>query len=400
MLSDRLKFITPSYTIGVSSKVSEMKSKGIDVINLSVGEPDFTVPEKAKTYGLDSLKNDFTKYDLVPGLKILREEICNKLLKENNCNYSIDEIVVSSGAKHSITNSLLAITNPGDEVLVPKPYWVSYPEMIKLVNAVPVFIDTRKEKGFKLTREDLEKHITEKTKLIIINNPSNPAGIVYTKEELTEIVDVCIEKNIYILADEIYERVCFNDDFTSIASLSEKAKEITITVNGFSKSAAMTGLRLGYTASNKVIAKSMSSIQGHLVSHPSLTTQYVGYGALKECTNDIDDMVKVYKYRRDLVTSKLNSISDLEYIHPDGAFYAFIDLSKIKDMFEYKDSFSIDFCEKFLTEYRVAAVPGIAFGMDDYIRISFACSEESFLTGLDRLNDFMLSITSKDATNI
>ncbi|MDB0439577.1 pyridoxal phosphate-dependent aminotransferase [Clostridioides difficile] len=392
MLSKRLNFITPSYTIGISSKVKEMESNGIKVINLSIGEPDFNVPNVAKSYGIDSLNKDCTKYDLVPGLKILREEICKKLIEENNCRYSIDEIVISSGAKNSITNTLLALTDEGDEVLLPKPYWVSYPEMVKLVNAVPVFIDTKKENGFKLTKEELEKSITSKTKILVLNNPSNPTGSVYTKDELIEIVKVCIQNKIYILADEIYEKICYTGNFTSVASLSEEAKDITITINGFSKSAAMTGLRLGYTASNKTIAKAMSSIQGHLVSHPSLTSQYIAYGALKDCSTDIDDMVKTYKARRDLITSKLDSIENVEYVNPDGAFYAFIDLSKIAENFKYKDSFSIEFCNQFLEEYNVAVVPGIAFGMDKYIRISYACSENTFLAGLDKLKEFVSKI--------
>lgn len=395
MLSKRLNAITPSYTIGISSKVNEMRSKGINIINLSIGEPDFNVPNSAKTYGINSLNEDCTKYDLVPGLTVLREEICKKLFQENNCTYSIDEIVLSSGAKHSITNTLLAITNPGDEVLLPKPYWVSYPEMINLVNATPIFIDTKKENSFKLTGEELKNHISDKTKLIIINNPSNPTGTIYSKQELNEIVNICIENNIYILADEIYEKVCFNDNFTSIASLSEEAKNITITVNGFSKSAAMTGLRLGYSASNKTIAKAISTIQGHLVSHPSLTTQYIGYGALKDCSNEISHMVSVYKSRRDLVTSKLDSIPHVGYVYPEGAFYAFIDLSELNSLFDYTDSFSIEFCDKLLSKYQVAAVPGIAFGMDDYIRISYACSEYSFLEGLDRIHKLVLDIVSE-----
>ncbi|MGO1044886.1 pyridoxal phosphate-dependent aminotransferase [Clostridioides difficile] len=392
MLSKRLNFITPSYTIGISSKVKEMESDGIKVINLSIGEPDFNVPNVAKSYGIDSLNKDCTKYDLVPGLKILREEICKKLIEENNCRYSIDEIVISSGAKNSITNTLLALTDEGDEVLLPKPYWVSYPEMVKLVNAVPVFIDTKKENEFKLTKEELEKSITSKTKILVINNPSNPTGSVYTKDELIEIVKVCIQNNIYILADEIYEKICYTGNFTSVASLSEEAKDITITINGFSKSAAMTGLRLGYTASNKTIAKAMSSIQGHLISHPSLTSQYIAYGALKDCSTDIDNMVKTYKSRRDLITSKLDSIENVEYVNPDGAFYAFIDLSKIAENFKYKDSFSIEFCNQFLEEYNVAVVPGIAFGMDKYIRISYACNENTFLAGLDKLKEFVSKI--------
>lgn len=394
MLSDRLSSITPSYTIGISTKVTEMQNSGIDVINLSIGEPDFNVPDAAKTTGIESLNNNHTKYDMVPGLKILREEICNKLLRENNCNYSLDEIVVSSGAKNCITNTLLALTNPNDDILLPKPYWVSYPEMIKLVNANPVFIDTKKQNSFKLSKEDLKNNVTSKTKLLILNNPSNPAGTIYTKEELTEIVAFCLENNIYILADEIYERVCFNNNFVSVASISEEAKNITVTINGFSKSAAMTGLRLGYSASNKTIAKAISTIQGHLVSHPSLTAQFIGYSALKNCSKDINNMVESYKNRRDIICKKLDSISNISYIYPEGAFYVFIDISQLRDKLAYKNSFSIEFCNAFLEKYNVAVVPGIAFGMDDYIRISFACEESSFLEGLKRLNEFVHVLSS------
>ena len=393
MLSNRLGNITPSYTIGISTKVAELNAKGKNIIDLSIGEPDFYIPEKAKQYGIDSLNDNLTKYNMVPGLKILREEICKKLSIENNCSFSIDEIVVSSGAKHSITNTLLALTNPGDEILVPKPYWVSYPEMIKLVNAVPVFIDTDKANDFKLTRDVLEKYITPKTKMLFLNNPSNPTGAIYTKEELIDIANVCLENNIYILADEIYERIHYNDNFTSISSLGDDIKNISIIVNGFSKSAAMTGLRIGYTASSKEIAKALSTIQGHLVSHPSLTAQYIAYGALKECSEDIANMVNTYKHRRDLVIDKLDKINNLGYVTPDGAFYIFIDLSLYKNKLDFEDSFSIEFCNQLLDKYEVAAVPGIAFGLDDYIRISYACSEEKFLTGIDRLNEFLTSLS-------
>ena len=385
MLSNRLNNITPSYTIGISTKVRNLKSEGKNIIDLSIGEPDLLVPYKAKQYGVDSLNNDLTNYDLVPGLKVLREQLCNKLKTENNCNYDIDEIVVSSGAKHAITNTLLALVNPGDDILVPKPYWVSYPEMIKLVNANPIFVDTNKENDFKLTKEILEKYITPNTKMLFLTNPSNPTGAVYTKEELLEIATVCLNHNIYILADEIYEKICYTDKFVSVASLSEDIKNITITINGFSKSFAMTGLRIGYSASNKKIAKAISTIQGHLVSHPSLTSQYVAYGALKDCPEYIDEIVSIYKSRRDLVVDILNKSDKLSYVTPDGAFYVFIDLSKVKESLDYKDSFSIEFCNRLLDEYQVAAVPGIAFGIDNYIRISYACSEDNFTKGLERV---------------
>ena len=392
MLSNRLLDITPSVTVGISSKVSELKSSGKDIINLSIGEPDFNVPEKAKLYGVESLNNNETKYNLVPGLKILREEICKKLLEENSCRYSIDEIVVTSGAKHAITNTLLAITNPGDEVLLPKPYWVSYSEMTKIVNTVPVAIETSKNNDFKLTGDLLKKYITSKTKLLILNNPSNPTGAVYTRDELLDIANVCLENNIYILADEIYEKICYVDNFVSVASLNEDIKNITITINGFAKSAAMTGVRLGYSASNKEIAKGICAIQGHLVSHPSLTSQYIGYGALKSCSEDIKEMVKTYKHRRNLLTKKLDSINNISYIYPNGAFYVFIDISKIKNKFKYDKSLSVEFCEAFLDKFNVAIVPGLAFGIDYYIRISYACEENDFLEGLNRLDLFLSQI--------
>lgn len=392
MLSNRLNIISPSCTVGISSKVKNMRESGLDVISLSIGEPDFNVPKKAIECGIESLNKNCTKYDLVPGITILREEICKKLLEENNCCYSPDEIVLSSGAKNAITNALLAVTDPGDEILIPKPYWVSYSEMTKLVNAIPIPIETSKTNDFKLTADLLKKHITDKTKMLLLNNPSNPTGSVYTKEELLEIVNVCLEKNIYILSDEIYERICYNNEFVSVASLGEEVKNITITVNGFAKSAAMTGLRLGYTASNKEIAKGISAIQGHLVSHPSLTAQYIGYGALKYCKNDIDNMVNIYKSRRDLITSKLNTIKYIDYIYPNGAFYVFIDLSQVAAKYEYNESFSIEFCDEFLSKYNVAIVPGKAFGIDEYVRISYACSEKEFLEGLNRLESFILEI--------
>jgi aspartate aminotransferase len=389
MLSDRLSNITPSYTIGISNKVSVLKSQGENIINLSIGEPDFNVPEKAKEFGIKAFEENKTKYDLVPGLKILRESICNKLKKENNVSYDIDEIVVSSGAKHSITNTLLALTNTGDDILIPKPYWVSYPEMVKLVGCNPVLIDTDKTLDFKVTKDDIEKYITPKTKLIFINNPSNPTGAIYSKKELEDIVDICFKNNIYILADEIYEKICYDEDFVSIASISDKAKDITITINGFSKSAAMTGLRLGYSASNKTIAKAISTIQGHLVSHPSTITQYTAYGALEYCLDDINNMVATYKHRRNLITNRLSTIPQLTFIYPKGAFYLFIDISYLRDKIDYKESLSIEFCNKLLDEYKVAAVPGIAFGADDYIRISYACSEDDFLVGIDKIKELI-----------
>lgn len=389
MISNRLSSITPSYTIDINNKIYELKNNGIDIINLTIGEPDFNIPEKAKFTGINSLNSNFTKYDLVPGLNILREEICKKLLLENNCVYSTDEIVVSSGAKHSITNTILALTNFDDEILLPKPYWTSYPEIIKLLNCKPIFIETKLENNFKVNYYELEKYITNKTKILILNNPSNPTGSIYTKEELLKIVEICSKHNIYILSDEIYEKICFNNKFTSVASLNDIAKNITVTINGFSKSTSMTGLRIGYSASNKSIARAITTIQGHLVSHPCLTSQYIAYSALKDCSYEINNMVNKYKSRRDLVCNKLDKIKNLKYIYPNGAFYVFISISDIKNKFNFKGSFSTKFCNDLLNKYRVATVPGIAFGMDNFIRISFSSNEDILLEGLDRLNLFI-----------
>ena len=389
MLSNRLKNITPSVTVAISSKVKEMKANGIDVISLSIGEPDFNVPEKAKEYGKKSLDENKTKYDFVAGIKELREEICKKLSRENNVDYTIDQIVLSSGAKNSLTNVLLATTDPGDEVLLPLPYWVSYSEIVKVTNAIPVEVKTKKENSFKLTKDELLAAISDKTKLIIMTNPSNPTGAVYTKDELLDIANVCVEKGIYILADEIYEKIRFDDTFVSLASLSEDIKDITITVNGFAKSAAMTGVRLGYTASNSEIAKAMTSIQSHTISHPSLTAQYIGLGALLECEEDMQYMADTYKKRCEIITNRLDKVKHISYIKPSGAFYIFVDLSKVKEKYDYKDSFSVEFCENFLDEEKVAIVPGKAFGIDEYIRISYACNEKDFLEGVDRLERYI-----------
>lgn len=389
MLSNRLKNITPSVTVAISSKVKEMKANGIDVISLSIGEPDFNVPEKAKEYGKKSLDENKTKYDFVAGIKELREEICKKLSRENNVDYTIDQIVLSSGAKNSLTNVLLATTDPGDEVLLPLPYWVSYSEIVKVTNAIPVEVKTKKENSFKLTKDELLAAITDKTKLIIMTNPSNPTGAVYTKDELLDIANVCVEKGIYILADEIYEKIRFDDTFVSLASLSEDIKDITITVNGFAKSAAMTGVRLGYTASNSEIAKAMTSIQSHTISHPSLTAQYIGLGALLECEEDMQYMADTYKKRCEIITNRLDKVRHISYIKPSGAFYIFVDLSKVKEKYDYKDSFSVEFCQNFLDEEKVAIVPGKAFGIDEYIRISYACNEKDFLEGVDRLERYI-----------
>ncbi|RKD30557.1 pyridoxal phosphate-dependent aminotransferase [Thermohalobacter berrensis] len=389
MLSERLKYITPSYTIAISSKVSELERKGVKILNLSIGEPDFLTPNSAKNEGIKAIENNKTKYDHPAGIIELKGKILEKLKRENNIEYEIDEIVVSSGAKHAITNTLLALLNYGEEVIIPVPYWVSYPEMVKLVGAKPVFVKTSKENDFKITPAQLEEHISPKTKGIIISNPSNPTGAIYSKGELEGIIEVCSKNNIYIIADEVYEKIRYIDNFVSIASISDKAKEVTITINGLSKSASMTGWRIGYSASTKEIAKAISTIQGHLVSHPSTISQWAAYGALNYSQEEMDKMVETYKKRRDKAKAMLSKIDGISFVNPEGAFYIFIDISKLKDKINFDDSFSIEFCNRLLESQRVAVVPGIAFGMDDYIRISYACDMDILVEAIRRMEDFI-----------
>ncbi len=382
MLSKKLASVTPSVTIGISTKVNELKKQGVQIVNLSIGEPDFFTPEKAKNAGIKAIQDNKTKYDAAAGVKELREAIVEKLKVENNVSYTVDEIVVSSGAKHCITNALIALLDPCDEVLIPKPYWVSYPEIVKLLGGVPVFVETQKQNDFKVTVADLEKVITDKTKVIFITNPSNPSGAIYTKEELEPVVNFLIEKGIYIIADEIYERIDYTGKFTSIASLSEKAKEMTVTINGLAKSASMTGWRIGYTATNLELAKAIGSLQGHLVSHPSTISQHAAIEAIKSCQDEVKIMVDAYRSRKDRAIELFNDIKGVDLVRPDGAFYLFVDMSVLKDKIDWKDSFSVKICDVLLEEYQLAIVPGAAFGLDDYVRLSIAADIKDIESGI------------------
>ncbi|QEK13183.1 pyridoxal phosphate-dependent aminotransferase [Crassaminicella thermophila] len=392
MLSSKLKNITPSYTIGISTKVKELKSQGQDIINLSIGEPDFFTPIAAKNSAIEAIHMNKTKYDAASGLLDLRKAIQNKLQVENNISYALDEIIISSGAKHAITNTLIALLDYEDEVIIPKPFWVSYPEMVKLAGGKPVFVDTQRENNFKVTPQDIQNALTPRTKMIFITNPSNPTGAIYSREELKDIVDICLKNNIYILADEIYEKICYVDSFVSIASLSEEAKNITITINGLSKSVAMTGWRIGYSASNNILAKAISTVQGHLVSHPSTISQWAGVSALTSCQKEMIEMVHTYKSRRDIAVEELKQIKDIDFIYPEGAFYLFIDISALKNKLTWSDSFSVAFSNILLNQAKVAAVPGIAFGMDDFIRISYACDTKELLEGINRIKSFIKNL--------
>jgi len=391
-LSERTGQVSPSYTIGISTKVHELNEQGRDIINLSVGEPDFNVPERAKYSMISALMKDYTKYDKVPGLIQLRKAIRDKLKNENGLDYEPDQIVVSNGAKQAIMNAVFATVNHGEEVLLPVPYWTSYPEIVKLCGAVPVMVYPEDRKNYKICVSDLKKVLTEKTKMLFFNNPSNPSGVIYSEEEIREIAEFCLENQIWIMSDEIYERFCFEGKYVSVSSLSKEIKDITIIVNGLSKSAAMTGLRIGYTASSKEIAKAISAMQGHLTSHPATISQWAAYTALMDCRDEIDAQLEVYRKRRESVLNRLDNMKNISYLKPDGAFYIMINFGAYKDRIEYEDSFSINFSNKLLEEANVAVVPGIAFGLDDYVRMSYAAKQEELDEAMKRIENFLLKL--------
>lgn len=388
MISKRAKSISPSVTLSISQKVKELKKSGEDIINLSIGEPDFYTPETALKRGKKAIDEKITKYDAASGNLALKKAILNKLKKDNNLVYEIENIVVSSGAKHAITNSIIATINPLDEVLIPKPYWVSYPEMVRLNGGVVKFVDSKRENNFKLTLEDIKKEVTDKTKMIIFNNPSNPTGTLYNKDELEEICNYLTKKKIIILADEIYERIVYDETFTSVAELSDEIKNNTILINGVSKSLAMTGLRIGYSVANKEISNAISKVQSHLVSHPATISQEIAIEALNECDMDIKKMVIEYKSRRDEIIKELDEFKLLPYIEPKGAFYIFIDMSILKE--KIKEDLSLTVCNEMLSRKKVALVPGKAFGEDDFIRLSYAQDINDILAGLKRLKEYVV----------
>ena len=388
MISEKAKNISPSITLEIGGKVKAMIASGEKITNLTLGEPDFFTPEKAKQAGISAIENNITKYDIASGNAELKKAICEKLEKENKVKYNPSQIVVSNGAKHALTNAAFAVLNQGDEVLIPKPCWVSYPEIIKLAGGVPVFVDTKKENSFKPTIEDVEKYITEKTKMVIITNPNNPTGAVFTKDELTTLCEYFIQKGIVILADEIYETINFDFEFASIASLSKQVYDNTILVNGFSKSASMTGWRMGYSASSEELAKAIGSIQSHMTAHPSTISQQAAIVALRDCKEDVKNMKETYKERRDYIIDFFEKWGKLGIIYPQGAFYVFIDISSLKSKLT-GESLSLQFCNEILEKEKLALVPGIGFYEDNFVRLSYASSMSTIQDGLNKIKHYV-----------
>lgn len=382
--------IAPSSTLAMDTKVKEMIYHGEKIINMCVGEPDIDTPEKASYKGIEGIISKFTKYTDPSGILPLREKLQEKLLKDNNLEYLADDIILSNGGKHSLYNVIMTICNPEDEVIIPAPYWVSYVEQVKLSRAIPKVIYTDESTDFKVTKEALEKSITNKTKAIIINSPSNPTGTVYSEGELRELVSIIKRHNIYIISDEIYEKINY-ENHISIASLDEETKERTITINGFSKAYGMTGWRLGYLAGPKNVVKGIKKFQGHVTSNINSIAQVAAIGALE---SNIDSNKELFEKRMKYAYSIISQIPEIECFKPKGAFYLFPNvknlLGKRFNGVEIKNSG--DFCNMLLENYRVAVVAGDGFGAPNNIRISYALCDEELKEGLNKIKSFIKSL--------
>ncbi|MGU9537967.1 pyridoxal phosphate-dependent aminotransferase [Clostridium tepidum] len=395
-LSNKSMNIEPSLTLEITAKAKKMKKEGIDVIGFGAGEPDFNTPENIQKAAIEAIEKGNTKYTAASGIIELKQAIVDKFKKDNGLNYETSEIIVSNGAKQCLSNLFQAILNEDDEVLIAKPYWVSYPELIKLYGGVPVFVDTKEENDFKYEIEELEKKITDKTKAIIINSPNNPTGTVYSKEDLNALALFAKKHDLLIISDEIYEMLMYEEEkYISIASLSEDAFKRTVVINGMSKSYSMTGWRIGYAAGPLDIIKVMANMQSHTTSNPNSIAQYASLEALRGDKTQVRNMLVEFKKRRDYMVSRVNSIEKLSSINPKGAFYVMVNISKIigKSINGNIIKGSIDFSKILLEEEKVAVVPGIAFGNDNFIRLSYATSMKNIEKGLNRIENFMKKLS-------
>ena len=391
----RVAGISPSLTLAVTAKAKAMKAAGEPVISFGVGEPDFNTPAFIIDAAKAAMDKGCTKYTPSSGLPALRKAIADKFLRENGLDYDPSQIIVSNGAKHSLFNACFATIEAGDEVIIPAPYWLTYPELVRVCGGVPVFVETKKENGFKMTAEELKKAITPKTKMLIFNSPSNPTGAVYTKEETEAIAAVCEEAEIYILADEIYEKLVYDGVKPySIANYSQKVKDLTITVNGVSKTFAMTGWRIGYLAAPKDVAKAIDSFQSHATSNPNSIAQYASLAALGASAEETDKMVSVFAERRKIMIERLEKMQGVSFVTPHGAFYVMVVVGGLygKKSGDKVVRDSVEFAAELLEKQKVAVVPGVSFGADDCIRLSYSLSKEDMEEGLERIDAFIKSL--------
>lgn len=385
-LAQRATILTPSLTLGIDSKAKAMKAEGIDVCSFAAGEPDFDTPDHIKQACISAINAGMTKYTPSAGIPELRQAISQKFKAENNLDYPAGQIIVSNGAKHSCLNAILACVGEGDEVIIPAPYWLSYPEMVRLAGGEPVIVQTTEENGWKMTADEFQDAMSPRTKMVILNSPGNPTGAVYTEAELRAIGEVALGEDILILSDEIYEKLTYDDvKHVSIASLSKELYNLTITINGFSKAYAMTGWRLGYLGAPEQIAKAIDAIQSHSTSG---CTSFAQKGALAALTGDqsaVEDMRAEFDIRRQYMADRLSKIPKISVVMPQGAFYVLANISAF-------GLNSTNFCDRLLSKHHVAIVPGIAFGDDRTVRLSYATSLDIIKKGLDRIEEFCKSL--------
>ena len=381
-----------STTLAVDSLAKQMKEDGYDVIRFGTGEPDFNTPDNINMAAIAAICDGKTKYTPAAGIPALRKAIAKQLQDDCGLSYDYTQIVVASGAKHSVYIALAAITNPGDEIIIPAPFWVSYYEMVKMTGGVPVIVTAGEESGFKVTASQIEAAITDKTKCLMLNNPSNPTGMIYSKDELKSIAEVCVKHDLYILADEIYYKLIYDGiEFTSIASLGEEVKERCLLINGVSKSYAMTGWRIGYCAANKQLAKIMSNYLSHSTGAPSTISQWAAVEAINGPQQSCEEMRKAFEERRDYIVQRMNSIPGVSCIKPNGAFYVMMNIEKLigRTLGGKLITNDDDFAVAFLESAYVATVPCSGFGMKNFIRWSYAASMDNIKEALDRLEKFL-----------
>lgn len=384
--------VEPSATLSVDSLAKKLKAEGQDIVGFGAGEPDFETPDNIKAAGIHAIEEGKTRYTPAAGMQELREACAYRLKEDFNLDYDYKQIVIASGAKHALYTALTAVINAGDEVIIPAPYWVSYYEMVRMVSGHPVVIRTKEAKGFKITPDQLEAAITEKTKLFMINNPSNPTGMLYTKDELMALMEVCVKHDLYIIADEIYYCLVYdNKEFVSIASLSSEIKKRTIIINGVSKAYAMTGWRIGYAAANPEIASVMANLLSHSASAPSTISQVAATEALTGPQETVEEMRKVFEQRRNYIVERMNTIDGVSCISPDGAFYIMMNIKKLfgRTIGGRRINNADDFAYAFLAKGLVAVVPCTSFGTSSFVRWTYATSMENIKKGLDRLEAFL-----------
>jgi len=385
-LSERVRKVNPSPTLSITAKAKKLKSEGKDIISFAAGEPDFDTPLLIKTAAINAINSGFTKYTDSTGIPELKQLICDKFKKDNRLNYTQKQIVVSCGAKHSIFSVMFALIDKNDEVLIPAPFWVSYPEMVNLCEGIPRFIKTSAKNYFKISADDLNKNIGAKTRLLVLNSPANPTGSVYSRDELIEIAEICASKKIFVISDEIYEKIIFdNFTHTSIASLGEDIYNLTVTVNGLSKSYSMTGWRIGYLGGPQDLVDAISNFQDHSTSNPVSISQKAALQALSMPDTFAKEMSWEFQKRRDYIAKRLDGMKKISYVFPHGTFYIFCRIAETK-------MDSATFCNRLLDELLIAAIPGIAFGSDDYVRLSFAAEFAQIEKGMDRLEAWLEKI--------